>query len=480
MIDIFKFIQQRCFNTPLLLEAGKARVIADYLEHRFMHSASPEKSMREYENEVDYTGGMVFEARQTMAARVEDIVVIPICGTLVNRKGAMDAMSGLISHRAIRNELIAAANDSRVRAILLDIDSSGGEVEGNFDLARLIREINNEIKPVIAIANGSAFSGAFSLGVAAGEFYVTETGGVGSVGVIIQHIDYSEANEMMGINVTNIKFGENKDQFSSDFPLSEDAQAFLQREVDRTGRIFVNHVAQMRNISEEAVRSTEAGLLFGEDGVNIGFVDGVLSFDELLENMIGDNFEITQSQIQEDSDMFIKRDKDKQANADAAANVETENTETPQTAEDVQDEIEAEADALVDSSEHDTSEETERAASIATVCAEAGVADKTAEFIKSGMTLEQVNDKIEKDTQVRQACVLAGKPDRADEFIKSGASLSKVQETLLSELADAEGETEVSAHESVDKMKSDLEKAETKENCILADVKRRQEKAQSK
>lgn len=476
---IFRYVQSRCFNKPLLLEPNKARTISDYLERRLgMNGHLPDPKM--YEDD-DVGGGMVFEERPVISGRIEDVVVIPIIGTLVNRSGNMDAMSGITSHRSIRNEIITAANDKSVKAILLDIDSGGGEVEGNFDLGRLIRKVNDEIKPVVAIANGDAFSGAFSLGVSAGQFYMTETGGVGSVGVIIQHVDFSDANEQMGIKITNIKFGEDKDLFSSDSPLSAEAKAVLQKEVNRTGEMFVNHVAQMRGISKEVVIGTKAGLLFGQEAVNINFIDGISSFDDLLENMIGTDFPVGTIESERTSAMFTKNKTSASPSVDKNIEGDKPEAEAPVEAEaedptPAAEQPAAEPETPVQAAAATNEDPVERAATISAMCAEANMADMAPSFIRSGMTVDQLKDKIDMNMQVSQACVLAGKPDRAEEFIKAGTPLSKVQSTLISELAEDQDSNEVNAQQDPASMNADLEKAKAS-NPILADAKRRQEKA---
>jgi len=477
----FRYIQQRCFNKPLLLEAGKARVISDYLEQRLGmggHTLPPQSIE---EGDHNHGDGMVFEERPMISGRVEGVVVIPIVGSLVNRSSNMDAASGITSHRSIRNEIIAAANDKSVKSILLDIDSGGGEVEGNFDLGRLIREVNDRVKPVVAIANGDAYSGAFSLGVSAGEFYMTETGGVGSVGVIIQHVDYSKANQAMGIKVTNIKFGDDKDIFSSDSPLSAEAKSILQEEVNRTGEMFITHVASMRGISKKSVISTKAGLLFGQKAVNINFVDGITSFDELLEDMINSDFATGTIENERTSRMFLRDKKASTPSPTKSSEVEEAPAVVEVAAVEVAQDLEPEVATpeIVEAPTQEVSDDpVERAATISAMCAESGMFDMAPSFIRSNMTIDQLKEKIDTNTQINQACKLAGKPDRAAKFISAGTSISEVQSTLISEQAEEQDGNEVSAQQDPEVMKADLEKAKaSSNNVILADAKKRQEKA---
>ena len=131
-----------------------------------------------------------------------------------------------------------------------------------FELADRIRAATRE-KPVWAVANDRAFSAAYALAAAADEVFVTRTGGVGSIGVIAMHADQSRKDEQDGYRFTAIYAGQHKNDFSPHAPLSDDARAALQAEVDRLYGIFTESVATHRGLTVEAVRGTEARLYFG-------------------------------------------------------------------------------------------------------------------------------------------------------------------------------------------------------------------------
>ena len=124
------------------------------------------------------------------------IAIISIIGTLVKRAGAIDAASGLLSYATVENMILEAATDPAVKAILMDIDSPGGEVGGVFDLASMINEAK-ETKPIWAVAD-DAFSAAYLLASTADRIYLPQTAGVGSVGVIAVHVDESERDAKEG------------------------------------------------------------------------------------------------------------------------------------------------------------------------------------------------------------------------------------------------------------------------------------------
>lgn len=208
------------------------------------------------------------------------VALVPIHGTLAKRVGAVEAASGLTGYAAIEEMILDAATDPAVKAILLDIDSPGGEVGGVFDLAVMIREARQG-KPVWAVAD-DAFSAAYLLASAAERIYLPQTSGVGLVGVIAVHVDESQRDAQEGRRYTTVFAGARKNDFSSHEPLSGDARNRLQAEVDRLYGMFVTAVAANRCLTEDAVRATEAGIYFGANALVAGLADRVGTLRDAL------------------------------------------------------------------------------------------------------------------------------------------------------------------------------------------------------
>jgi ClpP class serine protease len=102
--------------------------------------------------------------------------------------------------------LDAALVDASITGILLDIDSPGGEAGGVFELAQRVRAAN-AVKPVWAVASDSAFSAAYAIASAASRIYVSQTGGVGSIGVIAMHVDQTARDAQDGYRFTAVTAG---------------------------------------------------------------------------------------------------------------------------------------------------------------------------------------------------------------------------------------------------------------------------------
>ena len=257
----------RLFGTPLLVHRAKLDVILAVLGERLNLTAP--------------AADLAIPVPRVTPAQPSGIAVIPIHGTLVKRVLGMEAASGLTSYGGIAQEIDAALADPQVQGILLDIDSPGGEASGSFELARQIRHAATQ-KPVWAVANDAAYSAAYALAASAQRLIVTETGGVGSIGVIALHIDQSAKDAQEGYRYTAVTAGAHKNDFSPHHPLSDAAKAELQTEVDRLYGLFVEHVAAMRSLDVDAVRATEAGLYFGANAITAGLADAVSSFETAL------------------------------------------------------------------------------------------------------------------------------------------------------------------------------------------------------
>ena len=252
----------RIFDTPLLIAPQKLEVILAALAPRLGLEAPPISAAISVER----------ASRKPYEVTPDGIAIIPVEGTLVHKTRGIDALSGLRSYVDIQQEIEDAATDPAIKGILLEIDSPGGEVAGAFDVADTVYSAR-ATKPLIAVANNDAFSAAYLLASAAQRIYVSRTSGVGSVGVIVSHLDLSGNDEKMGYRYSIVSAGARKADFNPHAPLSEEAKSVLEGEIARTYGLLVNTVARNRGLPEAAVRGTEAGLFFGSDALNVKFAD---------------------------------------------------------------------------------------------------------------------------------------------------------------------------------------------------------------
>jgi len=218
-------------------------------------------------------------ARQSRSgSRAVGVAVVPVIGTLTQRGDVINSVSTR-STDGVAAEVRAAAADPQADAIVLDVDSPGGEVFGVPEAFAAIREAT-KIKPVVAVANSFAASAAYYLASAADEIWVTPSGQVGSIGVYALHVDASAALEAAGEKWTFISAGKFKVEGNPAAELGEEAQASMQDMVDRYYDMFTRDVARGR------------GREIGVDAVRRGFGEGRMvlakpAIDERMADEIG-------------------------------------------------------------------------------------------------------------------------------------------------------------------------------------------------
>lgn len=271
-MTLLPHLAARLFGVPLAIHRPKLDVILAVL--------GPRVGLSDMAAAPGYT-----PPTRAMSGSPPGVAVIPIHGTLVRRTVGLEAESGLTSYAGLAAQLDAAIGNPEVSAILLDIDSPGGESGGVFDLADRIHAAS-QIKPVWAVANDMAFSAAYALASAASRVFVSRTGGVGSIGVIAMHVDQSEKDAQDGVHYTAVFAGDRKNDLNPHEPISSEAHAFLKAEVNRIYGLFVETVARHRGIETSAVRDTEAGLFFGQAAVAMGLADAVGTFDDALAQLL--------------------------------------------------------------------------------------------------------------------------------------------------------------------------------------------------
>lgn len=215
----------------------------------------------------------------------EGVANITLVGEWVNRGGYVGASSGLISYEGFKVQMLAAAADPRTKAILLDLESPGGEAVGAFEAAEVVRQVA-KVKPVTAVVNGMAASAAYAIASAANRIVSIPTGISGSIGVVLMHLDVSEYLKAEGMKPTFIFAGAHKVDGNPYEPLPEGVRTDLQREVEGFYVKFVETVAKGRQgLDEKAIRATEARCFMGEEAVAAGLVDAIGTFEEVLADL---------------------------------------------------------------------------------------------------------------------------------------------------------------------------------------------------
>lgn len=219
------------------------------------------------------------------------VAVLPLQGVIAKKMNMFTQISGGTSSQLAAQALQAALQNTAVHSIILDIDSPGGTVDGTQALADAVFAARSSGKPIVALASGAMCSAAYWIGSAAQAVYIADgTTMVGSIGVVTSHTDVSGAEAAQGIKTTEMSAGKYKRIASQYGPLTTDGRKSIQDSLDYTYSLFVDAVAKNRNVSSAMVlKSMADGRVFiGNQALQAGLVDGVMSMDDLVRKLISD------------------------------------------------------------------------------------------------------------------------------------------------------------------------------------------------
>jgi signal peptide peptidase SppA len=203
------------------------------------------------------------------------VAIIPVHGALVTRGGGIDAQCQEInSYERLSGLFDAALTNDAVEHIVLDMNTPGGAAVGCFDFADRIYQ-SRGIKPITALVNYNAYSAGYMIAAAADEIVVSATSGVGSIGVIASHVDLSQAMTDAGVKVTTFYRGHHKNDLTPYEPVSDEAVAVMDKELDDLYGMFVDNVAKYRGLSRQAVIDTQAATYRGQFAIDAGLADRV-------------------------------------------------------------------------------------------------------------------------------------------------------------------------------------------------------------
>lgn len=215
----------------------------------------------------------------TRAVTVRDgVALLAVEGPLMRRADLFSEMSGATSVGTLARDFQAALDAPNVGAVLMVIDSPGGEVTGIHEFAQQIRAARDGAKPVWAYVEGLGASAAYWLASAADRIVVDATAGLGSIGVVMAVQDPAKSTAKT-IEIVSSQSPKKRPNVAT-----EAGRAQLQQVVDDTAAVFVADVAANRGISEDAVLADfgQGDIFIGQRAVDQGLADALGSFEGTL------------------------------------------------------------------------------------------------------------------------------------------------------------------------------------------------------
>lgn len=202
-------------------------------------------------------------------------------------KVALIVMRGLISSSVpgsvsdnmvddMRAALQQAREDKRVKAIVLEIDSPGGEVTASDEIYNAVVK-TRAVKPVVIYMDTLAASGGYYVSCGGRFLMANETTITGSIGVIIQTLNYEQLFNKIGLASVVFKSGKFKDMLNGARPITPEERELVQGFVMKTYDKFLGIVAKERNVSADKLRNTIADgrILSGKEAYENKLIDGL-------------------------------------------------------------------------------------------------------------------------------------------------------------------------------------------------------------
>jgi protease IV len=214
--------------------------------------------------------------KETLSA--DTIAILYADGVISNQKGDWENLNSTALIKDLRK---LRAKDS-VRAIVMRINSPGGEASASEDLRREI-ELTNAVKPVIISMGSYAASGGYWAALGASTIFANPSTLTGSIGAFAMLIDWENLGIKHGIRADRVATSPLASIYSSSRSKNEEEGRILQSMTDTTYELFIDHVAKSRKMDLSAVEALAQGRIWsGSQAFRLGLVDHLGTLKDAL------------------------------------------------------------------------------------------------------------------------------------------------------------------------------------------------------
>ena len=230
------------------------------------------------------------------------IVVVNVQGVITGGEEGGFGGGHIASAPAIVNKLRYLIKDETVKAVIIRVDSPGGEVTASDEIYSMVCRLRNERKiPVVASMGSLAASGGYYVAVGCDYIIAHRMTTTGSIGVIIQTFKYYDLFQKIGVRGEAFTSGKMKDMLSGERPTTPEEQALTQKLVMTVYGDFVGVVAKGRKqLTTEKIRNTIIGdgrVFLGVQALELGLVDQLGYFEDAVKKSaqlakLGDDYKV--------------------------------------------------------------------------------------------------------------------------------------------------------------------------------------------
>ena len=269
-------LKEKICNTPHLMHPASFEIVIQYLNER---------------NNEDFKLDAAVEDNRESNSRYSfnkdiGVAVLNIDGPLSYKPVTIMGFDcGGASYQQIKEDFTYLV-DSGAKTIAFSVSSGGGEAFQMMPTANYMRKLatENDVR-IITYVDGLSASAAYGLSVIADELIMAPSSEVGSVGVLVRLLNDSKALEKEGYERTFISAGDDKIPFDADGNFRKEFLEDIQGKVDTLYEEFTGFVAEHRNLSVEAVKSTQARTFLPKEAIELGLADRVMTLEEFYTHL---------------------------------------------------------------------------------------------------------------------------------------------------------------------------------------------------
>ncbi|MDN3018221.1 signal peptide peptidase SppA [Paenibacillus sp. BSR1-1] len=221
-------------------------------------------------------------------SELKKIVILDINGVIQDTGDSESILqSPGYNHQEFMKKLNYIKKDNTVKGIIIKVNSPGGGVVESAEIHDRLMEVQRDTKKPVYISMGSmAASGGYYISTAAKKIYASPETLTGSLGVIMEGINYQGLADKYGVDFVTIKSGKYKDIMSPTRKMTDEERQILQRMIDNSYEGFVKVISEGRHMTVEQVKKIADGRVYdGRQAKDLNLIDGFGYLDDVISEM---------------------------------------------------------------------------------------------------------------------------------------------------------------------------------------------------
>ena len=263
-------------------EMAKNEKLIDVIAYEDQYHNAIKKALKVNENDdyekvsiEDYATNL---AKTEVSAENDKIAIIYAQGEIMSGEGDVN----VIAEGAMRRSIAEARKDDAIKAIVLRVNSPGGNALTSELIWREL-ELTKKVKPIVVSMGNYAASGGYYISCNATQIFAEASTITGSIGVFGLLPNFTQAANKIGLNVEQIKTHQNASEYSVFKPLDANYRAFAQEGVEKIYDVFITRVANGRKMTKLQVDAIGQGRVWsGQDALKIGLIDKIGGMNDAI------------------------------------------------------------------------------------------------------------------------------------------------------------------------------------------------------